>query len=534
MNAFAGTGALVRLIVRRDRVLMPIWILVLSALPLSLASGTAALYTTDAARQGYINDLAKSSVLLTFYGRTPGPSLGALVFWRSATGMVIMGLIGLLMVIRHTRVEEEAGRRELLGSAVVGRYAGLTAALVATAGASLVTGVLVALGMMSQHTPAAGSFAMGLAWALAGIAFAGVGAVTAQLSEGAGPARGIGIVVLAVAFLVRGVGDVSFQSGGGLSWLSWVPPLGWSYQVQAYSANQWWLFAPLTVLSVALALVAFALSARRDIGAGVLAPRLGPDTGTMGTPLALAWRLHRGTLYAWTAGFVLYGLLVGGIAKTTSDLLGDNQQLQQILERMGGESALSDVFIATTLGLAAIIVAAYAIAAALRMRTEEASLRSEPLLATGVSRLRWAGSHLVFALLGPAVAVAASGLGAGLAYGISTGNIGREVPRVLVGALVQLPAVWVLAALTVAAFGLLPRLAATVGWVALSVCLLLGQVGAALQLGQPLLDVSPFTHIPRVPGGSVTATPLVVLTVIAAVLVGVGLAGFRRRDVPVT
>jgi hypothetical protein len=36
----------------------------------------------------------------------------------------MVGLISLLTVIRHTRVEEETGRRELLGSAVVGRAVG--------------------------------------------------------------------------------------------------------------------------------------------------------------------------------------------------------------------------------------------------------------------------------------------------------------------------------------------------------------------------------------------------------------------------
>jgi ABC-2 type transport system permease protein len=105
---------------------------------------------------------------------------------------------------------------------------------------------------------------------------------------------------------------------------------------------------------------------------------------------------------------------------------------------------------------------------------------------------------------------------------------------VLAGALVQLPAVWLLAGLTVAAFGLLPRLAATVGWVALSVCLLLGQVGALLRLSQAVLDVSPFTHIPRVPGAPVPMTPLLLLTALAAALVALGLAAFHRRDVPVT
>jgi ABC-2 type transport system permease protein len=83
-------------------------------------------------------------------------------------------------------------------------------------------------------------------------------------------------------------------------------------------------------------------------------------------------------------------------------------------------------------------------------------------------------------------------------------------------------------------FGLRPRLAPAVGWVALVICLLVGQVGAALRLSQSLLDVSPFTHIPHVPGGAVPMTPLVVLTGLAAALVLVGLVGFRRRDIPVT
>lgn len=60
--------------------------------------------------------------------------------------------------------------------------------------------------------------------------------------------------------------------------------------------------------------------------------------------------------------------------------------------------------------------------------------------------LQWAASHLVFALLGPTIAMAASGLTAGLVHGANTGDIGRELPRVLAGALVQLPAIWLLTA----------------------------------------------------------------------------------------
>ncbi|MEV0457405.1 ABC transporter permease [Catellatospora methionotrophica] len=536
MTSLTGTGTLIRLILRRDRVLMPIWMLCMALLPVGLASGTASLYPTDAGRQGYIDSLASSPLLVLFYGPKPAePSLGALIFWRSATGIVIMGLIALLVVIRHTRVEEEAGRRELLGSTVVGRHAALAAAVLTVSGASLVVGVLVALGMISQQTPAPGAFAMGLAWAFAGILYAAIGALAAQLTTGAGAARGIAGALLGLDFLLRGTGDVA---GGGLSWLSWSTPLSWVYQVHAYTGDRWWLFALTTAVALALVLVALRLSAARDVGAGLLPPRLGPAQApaTLRSPLGLAWRLHRGSLIGWTIGLgVIGGVLFGGVAKTASSLLEGNGQLTEIMERLGGKSVASDIFIGGSLGIGAIAVAAYAVSAALRMRTEEAALRSEPVLAAGVGRLRWAAGHLVFALLGPTVVMAVTGLFAGLVYGASTGEVGRQVVRVVGAALVQMPAVWVLTGLTVAAYGLLPRLSPAVGWAALAACVLLGQVGAALNLGQSVLDLSPFSHIPHLPGpAAVPLTPLIILTAIAAALTALGLAALRRRDIPVT
>ena len=65
--------------------------------------------------------------------------------------------------------------------------------------------------------------------------------------------------------------------------------------------------------------------------------------------------------------------------------------------------------------------------------------------------------------------------------------------------------------------------------------LLLGQVGAALDLDPVLLDVSPFTHTPRLPGrdvGASGALDLVVLLIAAGLLTTVGLGGLRRRDLP--
>jgi ABC-2 type transport system permease protein len=97
-------------------------------------------------------------------------------------------------------------------------------------------------------------------------------------------------------------------------------------------------------------------------------------------------------------------------------------------------------------------------------------------------------------------------------------------------ALVQLPSVWVLTGITVLVFGVAPGLIMA-GWGALVVFLLLGQLGPIFELPQWAMDISPFTHTPKLPGAEFTATPLVWLTAVAAALVAAGLAAFRRRDI---
>jgi ABC-2 type transport system permease protein len=228
---------------------------------------------------------------------------------------------------------------------------------------------------------------------------------------------------------------------------------------------------------------------------------------------------------------VALGVVLGYLAEGVGDLVGDNTQLRDVFARMGGATGLINSYLASILGLLGMIAGAYAIQAMLRARTEEASGRAEPVLGTAVGRLSWVGSHLVFSLLGPAVTLAAGGVAMGLTHGLNVHDVGGELPRLLGGAMVQLPAVWVLSAITVLLFGLLPRYAA-VAWAALTVCLLVGLVGPALQLDQWVLDISPYTHLPRIPGTDVTATPLVWLVAVAIVVGVVGLAGFRRRDLP--
>ena len=526
MNALAGTGALVRLALRLDRVRLTVWVLLIAAMPAGTAANYMQLYPTERSLQN-VSGVISNPSLVAINGPLFDVSLGGLTAWKiGATSFILVGLMSLFTVIRHTRTEEETGRLELLGATVVGRHAPLTAAALVAGAASLVIAVLVAATLIGVGLPSAGSVTLGLAIGLTGVAFTAIAAVCAQLTTSARSATGIASAVLGAAYVLRAMGDV------GPTWLSWLSPIGWAMRIQAYAGEQWWVAVLFVLLTVALGGTAYALTARRDIGFGLLPPRLGPASAAnwLRTPLALAWRLHRGVLVGWVIGLAVSGVAMDGAAVAVSGGFNANEQLKELLVRMGGSKGLTDAYLGAIFSIIGVVAAAYTVQATQRMHAEETGGRVEPLLATSVGRVQWALSHFVFALLGTALVLTVAGVGAGLAYGLQIDDVGGQVARLLGAALVQLPAAWVLAGLGMALFGLAPRFA-TLTWAGLIVCVVLLELGALLGLSQWVVDISPFAHVPKLPGSQFTGTPLLWLTAIAATFSVAGLAGFRRRDI---
>ncbi len=226
----------------------------------------------------------------------------------------------------------------------------------------------------------------------------------------------------------------------------------------------------------------------------------------------------------------MFALVIGGAAHGVSDQLGSSETVLQALARLGGTQAIEDSFIALGFTIFGLVAGAYSVSATLQLHDEEETGRAESVLAAAISRVRWATSHVVFALAGPAVALTVAGLAAGLAYGASIGDVGGQVPRILAAALVQLPGVWVLTGITVAMFGLVPRFAPA-AWGVFAAMMTLYVFGMVADLPQPLLDLVPFLHLPRLPGGEFQAAPILWLLGMAAALLAVGLAALRRRDV---
>src|SRR5262249_24997720 len=136
-------------------------------------------------------------------------------------------------------------------------------------------------------------------------------------------------------------------------------------------------------------------------------------------------------------------------------------------------------------------------------------------------------SHLTYPALGTVVLLTAAGLTAGLTHGLRTHDLSHQLPTLIEGALVQAPATWVLAAVAVALYGLATRITMA-SWAVLGATVFVGWLGPALQLNQRIMDISPFSHIPKIPGATLSATPIAWLVAITAALTVLGLAGFRQ------
>ncbi|MDJ0394621.1 ABC transporter permease [Rhodococcus sp. G-MC3] len=519
-----GTLGLIRLYLRKDRVVLPLWVLVIGLVPLLYAVSFRGLYPAATDRETFFEATARTPAELAMVGPIFGSDLGALVTWRAGILLTLAPLAAILTVVRHTRAEEDAGRTELMGSTAVGRRAALSAAILVAVGGVASTAVIASVSLLATGFAVLGSLAFGLGIAAVGAVFAGFAAVAAQIASGARLARGFALSVLALAFAARAVGDAG---SGTLSWLS---PIGWSAQLRPFADERWWVLLVPLVATALTVTAAFVLAGERDLGSGLVAERRGPATASasLGGVFGLAWRGHRGSLVAWTVGLGSIALVLGSAADGVGGQLGSSAAITDALDKFGGTSLVQS-FLATAISILGIGAAAYSISSILRAHTEEDESIAESVLAGSVGRARWLSSHLVFAVFGPVVVMFVVGLAAGIAYGVAVGDVGSALPTVLGAALVQLPAIWVLTAAGTLLFGVAPRYSSA-AWALLVGCVLLGQVGSVVGLPQFWLDLSPFTHLPHLPGGQVTTRPLVWLIVLAAVTGVLGTFAFRMRD----
>ena len=528
-HALAGTGTLYRFALRRDRVRLTVWVLALVLGTLATASNFAQTYPEAADRASTAETLDSPAGLAM-----TGPAhylddytLGSMLGHQMLGFVAVMaGLMSVLAVVRHTREEEETGRAELLRSGVVGRHASLTAALAVAATANVALALLFALGLPSLGLDGVGyggALVYGAAHAAVGLVFAAVAAVTVQFTAHGRAASGGALAVLGAAYALRAAGDV----GGGA--LSWISPIGWAQRSYPFVDDRWWPLLLALAAALAAASAGYALSTRRDVGAGLRPPRAGraAATGFLTTPLGFALRLHRGLLGGFCAALLLLGAMYGSILGDVEDMLKDIDAVREAMEKAGG-SSMAESFAATVMIMPAVLASVHVVMAALRPRAEENAGRAEPLLATALSRTRWVGGHLLVAAVGGTVVLLVGGLAFGLTGAASTGDASL-IGTLTASALVHAPALWVTMGVAVLLYGWAPRAVALV-WAVPVYGFLVGYLGKLLDFPEALHDLSPFGHVPELPAAEMSWLPLVLLTALAAALVALGLHGVRRRD----
>jgi ABC-2 type transport system permease protein len=527
MTSLVGTPALLWLAIRRDRVLLPVWIGSLALMSAFTVRATIDLYNTALALRSAARGINDSPALVALYGPIPDEtSLGAIaVFKLILTGGLFVGFLTALIVRRHTRVDEESGRAELLGGTVIGSRAILVAALAEATLAAVLVGVTVAVANDVAGLDSTGSWVFGAGWMGLGLVSAAIAAVGAQLSASARTGAGIVAASLGAAFLMRSLGDVAAP------WLTWLSPIGWVSKAEPYAANRWWVVLLPVLLAGTGFFLALVLRDRRDLGSGVFPARPGLADGRewLGSVTALWWRLGRIPLVVWTGGLVLFGALLGGVAPQVGDMLM-SERAREMFERLGGVGTLQDMFLSAEASIMAIVVTAYAITVVTRAAAEETDGRAELVLPTRTTRAQVFAATAGLAGAGATLLMLAFGLSASVSFGLQEGGVAESLGRVLPAAVVQLPAIWLVLALALAVWAGRARLS-YLAWVILVVALVLGQLGELLGLPTWMVDLSPYSHVPRLPVEEMSWPPVLALTGLAGLVAAAAWWRYRARDI---
>ncbi len=518
-----GTFALVRAILRRERIRIAVWITGIVLMVAISAESVRGLFPTQADLDAAAATSANPAILAFQGPRFALDTLGGQVaFQIGAPGLVIMALMAVLVTGRLTRAEEEAGRLELLRSLPVGRNSTIAAAATVVTGMSVAVGLLNSLALLAFGLPAAGSLAFGLGYTVVGMVFGGATLLTAQVTDNHRLANGLAGTALGVAYVLRAIGDMR---DGTLSWLS---PLGWAQYAKPFAGDRWWPLLLAVAVAAGLGAVAVELQGRRDLGAGLVAARPGRPRATehLRSPLALAVRLQRGSVIGWTAGAAATAAVYGALTSAIQGFIKDNPQIADFLAQAGGD--LTDAYLATSARITALIGSGYAIQSILRLRSEETNDRTEPVLATPTSRPRYWAAHLLVAAGGSLVVLLASGLALGVGAAAAVGD-GSLVARSVGGMVSYLPALLVMIAVAALCIGVLPK-ASSLAWVALAVTFVVAMFGPILNLPSWLMRVSPFENLALVPAQPVGVVAVTVEAALAAAVLAAGVAGYRHRD----
>ena len=495
-------------------------------LMLAAARGIA---STALVRESGLASLADNPALRALYGRPYDlATSGGFVVWRMGQFVAIAGgLWALLTATRLLRGEEDAGRAELVLAGSVRHGWVVAAQLAVLAGACLLAGLGVAVGLVAAGEAVGGAVLFGSGITTVMLVFAAAGALAAQVVAPRRRATGLTVALLVTTYLLRMLADGS----SGLAAASWLTPFGWLERLEPFAGNWPVPLAPGVAVTIAFAAGAVAVALHRDTGDGLLHERahVHPRSAGLAGPATYALRERIGAIAGWVVGLAVVGFVVGGVTNAFTDFLAKNAELRDLMAQFGyKEMASPEGFVAALDLFAALALGACAIASMHRLWDDEEHGRLALVYAAPVRRARWLGA----ALLATVVVVVASGASYGVAIwlGVEFGNGSIALGDALAGVVNTAPVVALALGLAVLGLGIVPRVGAAIAGGVLAGAYLLSFLGPALSWPTWVIDLTPFRHLAAVPAQPAAWTAALVMLGVAAVEVLLGVVAYGRRD----
>jgi len=540
---FDNSGKIVQFILKREFVISAVWILILVIFSAVLAPGMSGMFDAEA-RQQFVTTLDNPVMVAMM-----GPVYGADNYTPGAmyTGMMLLWVIiavcimNVFLVVRHTRADEEKGRIEVVRSLPVGRMANLNAAMITAVIVNGILGLLTGIGIAATGVESmgfSGSMLYGAVICAAGLVFAAITALFCQLSSNKNGATGYPFLVLGIFYMIRAAGDMQ-----GNDIISCISPLGLTSRSQAYTENHWWPVFVLLFIFAVITAIAYKLNSIRDLDQGFIYARAGRKEASpfLRSNFGLAFRLLRSTVIIWAVVMFCLGASYGSVVGDISTFVGDSPEYLQILGMPADVVAnmtdaaknemVQTYFMSFVTSMMTLICIVPLLLAAMKPRNEEKDNREEYILSHAVSRFEYmvgytAIAYVLSVLLPLATAVGIFASASSLAGDANPFTLGM----MLKANLVYLPALWVMIGIAVLLVGLLPKASGAI-WGYFGFVCFVSFMGELIGLPNWLLSLTPLKHVSQVLLVDINYKPLIVMTVIAAVLTAVGFISYKKRDI---
>lgn len=525
---FANTRGLVGLVLRRERLIIPLWVLGLVGSFVGLLPLFEEIMATTPDMTA-IEETMKSPAMVAMVGPyypVEGYSLGSLyASYMLLYAAVLVALMNIFFVVRHTRADEEAGHLDLLQALPIGRLANLASLVLISLGFNLLIGLGTGLGIYLISPGLAfwpclhfGGLLFGT-----GVFYTALSLFLAQIFISKRGLMAASFLLLFGAYIQRAIGDLYWE---GLSLFS---PLGLILRSQNFVKDYTWPLLCIILMGLVFLILAALIASRRDLGGGLIAERKGAKHASplLRGPLSLAFRLSWGSIFLWA-------LVVFGLASMYGSVFGDlesyiqSSQLMKDMFEMGQGQNLLEEFVAILMTVMAIISTVPVLIQVHKVLGQEKKSLSQEVLAQAVSRREYLASYFIPALIMAVVFPLIAGLGF---WGVGHYFL-EEIPSLetfLIGGAQYIPALLFFLSVSTLLIGLMPRLA-WLSYVYLALCFFESYLGRLIDLPQLVHDLSPYYHVVKYPVEGLKWEPSLGLMGLFLVFTLMGFHSYSRRD----